>query len=879
MTRRLLSGLLLGLTLVAPRAYAGEPGPGKVRPGGVATTVVTFSAPAAGAAGRFSIEPAAGVRILGATTGLLPETGGATRRLPVTFAVPADASAGVLVGGSISLEWADGRTERQELRVEVDVVHKLALTASASQPTVQPGGVVRVRYRLENLGNAVDTAHIVPETGAPWIASPASDSRVIPAGASVEGSFEIKAPRTAPLGEQRLVQVRAVGRGGEQKASLVLLVTEANGSLLGLAQVPVHVFVGSSTAGGANLSISGRGSIGPATEVGIDLRRLGSFESQTYGRTDLWGPRALLSLRHGALQAELGDLSLRNEGLLSGSMGAGSGVQVRRQGTGWSGGVVLARPQMGLDGRQSGHLLQGDLGHSFAGGILMARVADFSRGAANPFGAGRLQAAGLGYELSGTGPHRFKAEAGFVRQDVGGLQETQGASIDATYAFSTPGVSVSAHLRRSPDQLSGTTLVGNEASVSGSAAVLSFVRLHGSAYQSDRTRSGGQGTDETQGASTGIQLYGLGSSLGLTWNTRQYQGAFTLGGREQRNSLSTSLNTALGPLSLLALAEAGVVARGDAEPSDVRRLQGQLRWARPSKSAWVSVNYTDEALFRSPLQAEAGAQLRLGELNLDAALGASLLDGPQVSYLHAGSEIYVSRALSLIAGAEYRPWSASGSPWTFSFGVRRALSLPLPLPQASPVSGVVFEDRNGNGRQDRGEPGLERVAVSIGSLKTVTGAKGRFAFRHAVPAGLPVQMDVGSLGEGYLALFSETLVPGSGRIEMPVVRASALELTMFADHDGDQSRQAAEPPLSGAVVVLKAPTGRSYPRTLDAGGSTTFSALPPGAYEAYLLRDGQEILAARIELAPGELAAREIGVETQGRQVKMWNGSAAPVQR
>lgn len=880
MKRPLFLAALLGLTVGAPRAFAGEPPVTKVRPGAVATAVVTFTTPAAGEAARFSIQPAAGVRILGATTGPLPQSGGATRRIPVSFTVPADAAAGEMAGGSVTLEWAGGRTERQELRVVVDVVHNLALSTTSAQPSIQPGGAVRVTYQLANLGNAADTIHVEMQAGAPWTVSPPSDSRVLPAGASVEGTFEVRAPRTAPMGEQRLIQVRASGRGGEQKASLVLMVAEDDGGAFGLAQIPASVFLGTSTAGGANVSISGRGAVGPDTEVGVDFRRLGSLSGQTYGQTDLWGPRALLSVRHGAFRAEAGDLTLRNDGILSGAVGAGTGLHLRRQGKSLSGGIVLARPRAGLGAAQSGHLLQGELGYALAGGTLSARVLDFDWGQANFFRVGRLQVAGLRYDLAGSGPHRLTAEAGLVRQGVGQPDETQGASMDATYAYSTPRLAVSAHLRQTPDQHGGTTLAGDEASVSGSAAVLSAVRLNGSAYWGARTRAGNQPGDESRGASTGIQVHGLGSSLGLAWNARQYQGAFTLGGQEQRNSVAASLSTGTGPLALLASAEASVVERGGMEPYDVRRLQGQVRWTQPSKSAWLSVNYTDERLFRSPLQTELGARLRLGEINLDAAIGANVINGSsQVGYLHAGAEIYVSRTMSLVAGTEYSPWNANRSPWTFSFGIRRALSLPFPLRETPRVSGAVFEDRNGNGRQDREEAGLGGITVSIGPLKTVTGADGRFAFRNAVPAGLPVQMDVGSLGEGYLALFSETLVPASGRIEMPVVRAAALDLTIFEDHNGDQSRDEAEPHLGGALVVLKDPAGRSYPRAMGAEGSTTFAALPPGVYQVSMLRAEQEIAIGRIELAPGERAAREIGVAAQSRQIKMWTGPAAPAQR
>ena len=312
----------------------------------------------------------------------------------------------------------------------------------------------------------------------------------------------------------------------------------------------------------------------------------------------------------------------------------------------------------------------------------------------------------------------------------------------------------------------------------------------------------------------------------------------------------------------------------------MRRLHGQLHWARPSKSAWLSVTYLDEHLFRSPLRAEFGTRLRLGEISLDAAAGANHVDGGfQAGYLLTGLEVYVSRAIALVAGAEYSPWSANGSPLTFSLGIRKALSLPLPLRAVPRVSGSVFEDLNGNGRQDGREPGLEGVVISIGPLKTSTGEDGSFYFRRAVPPGSPVQMDVGSIGEGYLALFSNTLVPAGGRIEMPVGRAATLDLTIFEDRDGDGVLDESESGLPGVLVVLRDPADRSYPRTMDAGGWTRFSALPPGRYEVVTIRNGQETTAPHIELLAGGRVAREIGLAAQTRLIKMQDGSTIPAPR
>ncbi|MFY2764600.1 calcineurin-like phosphoesterase C-terminal domain-containing protein [Arenimonas sp. MALMAid1274] len=54
-----------------------------------------------------------------------------------------------------------------------------------------------------------------------------------------------------------------------------------------------------------------------------------------------------------------------------------------------------------------------------------------------------------------------------------------------------------------------------------------------------------------------------------------------------------------------------------------------------------------------------------------------------------------------------------------------ALSAAAPAPMAC-ATGLVFDDRDGDGRQDRGEPGLRDVAVGLGASVVRTDAQGRF---------------------------------------------------------------------------------------------------------------------------------------------------------
>lgn len=869
MTLRLLLVAILGLTFGASRAFAGEPPVVKVRPGAVATVIVTAAAPAEGATARFSIEPAADVRILGATEGALPENGGLTRRIPVTLTVPALAPAGPMVVGTLTVRWADGSSASSELLVEVEVVRRVVVRATPSTAVMQPGGAVRVTYQLSNQGNEADTIHLATDAGN-WSASPTAEAHVIPAGASVDGSVEISAPRSAPLGEQRMIRLHAEGRGSSTAASVVLVVADVHGDAFGLAHVPANVFIGSSTEGGANVSLTGGGSVGRDSEVNLAFRRIGSPTGQTFGQTDLWGPRQLLSVRHRGTRAEAGDVSLHHDGIFSGAASAGSGLQLRHMGGSIHGGLLIARPRSGLGGLSAGRLVQGEFAHQLGRGTASARVLDFDAGVPGG-GSGAMQIAGLGYVFEGHPAHQFALDAGLVRQGVGSSDETYGAAFDGRYAYSTPGLALSAQLRRMPDQLAGTSLSGDLASVAGSAAILRFARVSASGFSGSRTRVDGRAGDESRGVSTGVQLHGGESSIGLAWSAREHQGAVATAA-DRRSGLSASFSTRLGRISLRSSAETAVVHRGEADPYDVRRLRSQLRWSEPGRSAWVSVDYTDENLFRSPLQGEFGMRLRLGELNLDAAIGANAGEAaPELGYLRAGAEMYVSRTISLVAGVENNPSRSIGSPWTVSFGIRRALSLPLPMRDVPAVSGVVFEDRNGNGRRDRNEPGLEGVRVSSGAMTTMTGREGRFTFPHELAAGSPLQMDLAALGETYIAHSSEVLLPASGRVNLPVMRAASLDLVTIEPRDANQN---VAHTLSGrqttrAVVVLTGASGRTYPQALDSRGAATFAALPPGEYGFSVMRDGKEIATGRVQLAPGEHTSHEIEIVTRSREIRM----------
>lgn len=162
------------------------------------------------------------------------------------------------------------------------------------------------------------------------------------------------------------------------------------------------------------------------------------------------------------------------------------------------------------------------------------------------------------------------------------------------------------------------------------------------------------------------------------------------------------------------------------------------------------------------------------------------------------------------------------------------------------ISGVKFNDLNGNGVRDAGEPGLAGVTITRtgsindpagASLTTVTGADGAFSF--TVPFGTY------TLSETVPAGFAQTAPPAPGTISSTITFAQRtvsgllfgnrpLTATIggvkFNDLNGNGVRDAGEPGLPGVTIRVTDAAGGVRTLTTDATGAFSFTGLPAGAY-------------------------------------------------
>jgi protocatechuate 3,4-dioxygenase beta subunit len=183
------------------------------------------------------------------------------------------------------------------------------------------------------------------------------------------------------------------------------------------------------------------------------------------------------------------------------------------------------------------------------------------------------------------------------------------------------------------------------------------------------------------------------------------------------------------------------------------------------------------------------------------------------------------------------------------------------------VTGVVFDDRNGNLAYDAGEPPLAGVTVALASgATTVTAADGRYWF-----TGLPPGDDFVNLTTpaGY-----NSVLPGvqpvhidvgvTTIVDYPLIEQGVIQGVVFDDVNGNGRQDTGEPGLPGVMVARS-----DGPfTTTDATGAYRFTGVTPGSYTlAATAPAGYVASGARtrtVSLNAGGAAVANFAFQTQG---------------
>lgn len=203
--------------------------------------------------------------------------------------------------------------------------------------------------------------------------------------------------------------------------------------------------------------------------------------------------------------------------------------------------------------------------------------------------------------------------------------------------------------------------------------------------------------------------------------------------------------------------------------------------------------------------------------------------------------------------------SAQAAERTVNMGIGVNTIVDYPLMVAGGIQGAVFEDINGNGVQDVGEPGVSGVTVTRSGggeppVTAVTATGGGYTIPTAAAGSYTVTLTTPA-GYNSVSLADRPVDLGDDRAvqaDFIVQQQGVIEGIVFLDRDGDEYVGPGESGLAGVSVSL-APGGTT---TTDASGHFRFTGQDVGEYSVGVTAPGGYALVS--------LGSRVVSLATPG---------------
>lgn len=180
---------------------------------------------------------------------------------------------------------------------------------------------------------------------------------------------------------------------------------------------------------------------------------------------------------------------------------------------------------------------------------------------------------------------------------------------------------------------------------------------------------------------------------------------------------------------------------------------------------------------------------------------------------------------------------------TFSLTYSKTIDFKIPYARYGSISGLVYEDRNRNGRYDSDDIPLENVRTRAGGIySAVTDRDGRFQILDVENGGYRVDIDTGTLPGGLarvpgVAMDVKVKNGKSARIDMPVRRMYRIGGRIDVDRS-DYFFTNLIIDTEQIKLILKKDRAIIGETFADQNGYYYFEAIDPGTYEIALPGDG-----------------------------------------
>ena len=809
--------------------------------------IVTVPVPAALRADRevqFEIVAAGPVTILGALRGALPAARGEVRVVVFTAGLPARARAGVTPVARVRLSVAGGAVVDVPVELDVARIPGAGVRLTRGLMAVHRGTRFDLGYLLTNTGNGTDSLDVGLTVPSGWQVQGPTPRHVLEPDGTAQGTISVTVPEGTATGAARLRLV-VRGSGGERtRADAVIEVVDP--AALVAAYAPrltagVATVVGDTGAASAAIGLSLDGQLSDGLRVnGRLVQELDSrhVDTRGLGRVGYFLGSPYVTLASDRWQATGGTTGVVFSDL--------TGVNLWGKGASFAGGferwrvaALAGRPVVGGPG-QGGRLLGTQLGWRVGGGWVNAAVTDLEDAQG---GTRRLQAIALGGSAPIGGGTTVAAELANRRfaagEGLGWLMEVR-REAEADHLF----------LRyvHAPGGSGAFARVRNELSGFGTRALAGGVLLSGGYWRSDdenpafsRLHSSGWSLSPQiavdSNTTAGIE------ARGTSFDATGASGAF---GNAER-MVGVVVDSRLGSVYLSGATSIGRAARTAATPSGLASTveagratyRGLVGWAsgRGNFQLSGSVEQNGAGTGLLPRQYIVGLQadrvpLRPGGavlLNAAVQRYGWFGDRPAASLVRLGLTTPLGLGLLLTADVERNPFAVDAggtSRWIAALKIERAVQVPLAALRPA-VQGVVYEDRNANGRRDPDEPGVLGAVVRRGAESVVTDRSGRFRFYDHTDA--PARLDETSLPFGLVVNAAALPPPGARRGDIGVIPTSPMEVELLP-MPGDDGRLP-KVDFHSALVRARDAHGDLWTAQVDSAGLATFHALPPGRYE------------------------------------------------
>jgi hypothetical protein len=862
---------LCALAIVALLVYAGDPAVAQEVPTRGAGEIVTVGVeiPAELAESDSTSKSSVAFEILGSGAGRLvgPEAGriewqtGEDALLPVTVALSPDLLAGEQVIARVFL------TGRARLRDSVDVRIRISRERAFGLAVTEtgraaPGRPLKIRYRVANHGNSPDTAVIAALPLRNLTVGEPPPVHILDPGESAEGLLLLDVFDQAEIGTRALTRLTVEGERAVP-VDVSAVVYEPASLFSGLVQIPTSVFLGTtlqdrgfeSDVSSPILAVRGRGTVRPNTELEYAFRSIPDGGMSYAFRGEPYGPRYYVALRRPAFDMEAGELSLRTSAL-SGRLQQGAGGYFRANRGAWAISGLLAAPMAGGE-RVEGHLRAGRVDHRLSKATIGLRMEDVERRALFDATAGsRVTSAIASADWTGNTSHLASFEAGWMQvEDFESGEVAVGPALQALYAFRSGPTAIDFRARTVPGIARESRLPGRELRASGIVGITPGIGILGGLYLEEDPRLGSSMDPERRGLELGGRFSDGRASADVLGRVRRWDDL------DPRTYSTAVVNMALplGEVSLDGSLELGVVNReGTTDPVRYARVGAQ--WFRENGWLRMGLRHTYDPSTGAQSMVDLGANQQVFDrilVYLNAALPFGAAESHQDPTLQVGAEIRALRGTAVLVGAEnaYALESGIDRGWKFAVGVRQDLDLAMPIERPAPLSGVAFIDLDGNGARASTEPLAEGVRLKSGFEEAVTDELGRFRF-VSFGGRSSVTVDPASLPSGMLPP-DAPIVPGSAHIGVPIVPATALEIVVFLDSDGDGRRDTNEPPVPNAAISVINEPGSSWAVQTGGDGTATLRSLRPGDYLIEIVPESLPWNARAPEVAPIRLIGGE----------------------